>query len=171
MTHISSRLITWLLFLGCTATILAALAFEYLGGLKPCDLCLLERLPYYAGVPLTLAAVFTAREANFGHLPVIILALCAIVFLIGTGLGFYHVGVEQHWWAGPAACAGAFTLPANAMDLQAALSGAQVVRCDVPAWTFLGISMAAFNMLISAALTLLAAVPVWRFLRDAHGEE
>ncbi|MDE1174849.1 MAG: disulfide bond formation protein B [Parvibaculaceae bacterium] len=171
MTHISSRLITWLLFLGCTATILAALAFQYLGGLKPCELCLLERLPYYAGVPLTLAAVFTAREANFGHLPIIILALCALVFLTGTGLGLYHVGVEQRWWVGPAACTGTFIMPTNAADLQSALSGARVVRCDVPAWTFLGISMAAWNMLISAVLTLLAAVPVRRFLRDARGEE
>lgn len=171
MNLISSRTITSLIFLGCTATILAALGFQYLGGLKPCELCLLERLPYYAGVPLSLAAVVTAREANFGYLPIIILSLCVLVFATGAGLGLYHVGVEQHWWPGPGACTGTFIFPSDASDLSAALSKATVVRCDVPAWTFLGISMAGYNMIISAVLARLSAVPVLRFLRDARGEE
>ena len=43
------------------ATILGALAFEHFGGYQPCALCLMQRTPYYLGVPLAAAWGTCAR--------------------------------------------------------------------------------------------------------------
>jgi disulfide bond formation protein DsbB len=75
--------------------------------------------------------------------------LLAAVFLVSSGFAFYHVGVEQRWFAGPTAC----TAPATAADtveqLKAQLLHQQPVRCDEPAWTLWGISLAGWNLLAS----------------------
>ena len=38
-----------------------------------------------------------------------VIMLCALLFAASTALAFYHVGVEQHWFAGPTACTGSIT--------------------------------------------------------------
>ncbi len=80
-------------------------------------------------------------------------ALIGLALLTTAGLGGFHVGVEQKWWAGLAACEGGFdgTLP----DLKKLLQGnapPPPPRCDEIAWSLLGISMAGWNMLMSLAL-------------------
>ena len=83
--------------------------------------------------------------------------LLAIAFLVGTGLGFYHVGVEQHWFAGPSACTGAPITGGNIADLKAQLLARPPVRCDEVAWSLVGVSLAGWNLLASLGLAAAAA--------------
>ncbi|HTQ33195.1 MAG TPA: disulfide bond formation protein B, partial [Stellaceae bacterium] len=78
----------------------AALLSQYWGGLTPCELCLTERWPWWAAIALAAIAWLAGPRLA----PAIPAMLLAIVFILGAGLGFYHVGVEQHWFAGPSAC-------------------------------------------------------------------
>ena len=80
-----------------------ALLSQYWGGLAPCELCLKERWPWIAAIAISLVATTTSRRPTS---PRIALMLAA-VFVIGSALAFYHVGVEQHWFAGPSACTAA----------------------------------------------------------------
>jgi disulfide bond formation protein DsbB len=126
----------------------AALASQYWGGLAPCELCLKERWPWVAAIAVAVVALTTgSRRAS----PRIALLLTAI-FAIGSALAFYHVGVERHWFAGPAAC----TAPAAAADtieaLKAQLLHQLPVRCDEPAWSLWGISLAGWNLVASLAM-------------------
>jgi disulfide bond formation protein DsbB len=75
--------------------------------------------------------------------------LLAAVFVAGSGLAFYHVGVEQHWFVGPTACSGAATDADTLEALKAQILHQQPVRCDEPAWSLAGISLAGWNLLAS----------------------
>ena len=59
-------------FLIAGMTILGALGFEHIGGYQPCALCLQERVPYYAGLPLALVAAIVARYPSARTLTVLL---------------------------------------------------------------------------------------------------
>lgn len=135
------------------AAILAALGFEHLGGYAPCPLCLMQRYGYYAGIPLLFLAM--ALVAEMPRLAAFIFLAVALAFLANAGLGVYHAGVEWKFWPGPDTCGTAQQLPNSPADLLSGLAQARVVRCDAPAWTFAGLSMAGWNAIASLAVSLL----------------
>ena len=75
------------------------------------------------------------------------LEVSGVMATVGAGIAAYHVGVEQHWWQGPTACAGG-TIPSSFAEMQRMMS-TPIVPCDKPAWTLLGISMAGYNAVFS----------------------
>lgn len=140
--------------------------FEYGRHLPPCPLCLYQRWPYFAAIPLAGAALFVRREG----LPIawrqLAMALVALGFTAGAALATYHVGIEQHWWAGPTSCSGAAAGAASVDALREQLLATPPVRCDKVPWSLLGVSLADFNVLASL---LLAGLSAWAALlrRDA----
>jgi disulfide bond formation protein DsbB len=138
---------------GSAALLLGALAFQYIGGLWPCPLCLWQRWPHLAAVLIGAAALARPGRA----LPV----LGALAAVATAGIGGFHAGVELGWWQGLDSCAGAGIggLSGSAL-LDPTANVPPPVRCDAVAWSFLGLSMAAWNMILSlglAALWLAAA--------------
>ena len=93
-----------LLSLGMAATVGGALAFEHVGGYIPCALCLLQRDPYYYGIPVAVAALVSALFGGPAWLTRLLLAIAGIMMLVGAGMGVYHAGVEWSFWEGPATC-------------------------------------------------------------------
>jgi disulfide bond formation protein DsbB len=151
----NSRIALTLVLAGAACVLGGALLFQYAGGLAPCELCLYERWPYYASLPLALAlaAPHTTRaDAQVGA------ALLLALFLGSSVLAFYHVGVEQHWFQGPTACTGAGGGAATIEELRRLLMNQQPVRCDAPQWSLFGVSLAGYNFLASLALAVLAGV-------------
>lgn len=149
------------------AVAIAAMAIVWTiqrAGYVPCELCLMERNPYFAGVPLALATGWAAW-AGRRHLASTGFAVLGLAFLASAALAAYHAGVEWALWAGPAGCSGAMTAPTSATDFMAALKTVKVVRCDAPALVILGLSLAAWNGLLSvllAALSGYGAGMAWR---------
>ena len=134
-----------LLFLASAATLLGALAFQFIGGLDPCVLCIYQRWPYFVVAGLCVLAWVIkplTRPALFA---------CGVAFVVSAGLGAYHVGVEQGWVAGTAAC-GAGGGATTVDELRAQIMNAPATRCDEVAWSLFGISLAGYNLLISLAL-------------------
>lgn len=132
-----------------------ALAIEHIGSIEPCPLCLDQRIAYYAAVPLGLLAFALARGRPQSARA--ILGVLAIGFAVNAGVGVYHSGVEWGWWAGPESCAGMGTIASNPQDLLQSLSEPGIVRCDEAPLRVLGLSLAGYSALLSAALALLAA--------------
>jgi len=132
-------------------TLSAAYISQYGFGLKPCILCLYQRVPYAVNIALGLAAVLVSFRYPRLTKPLIYLA--ALVFLAGAAIAGFHVGVEQEWWKGLPSCGGDI-VPKHASieELRYAMEHQEIVRCDKPAFVFLGISMAGYNFLISLAL-------------------
>jgi disulfide bond formation protein DsbB len=148
------------------ATILGALGFEHIGGYLPCHLCLLERVPYYVGMPVAaLAAIAVLAKAP--RLAVVgLFALFAALMLYNAGLGAYHSGVEWGFWEGPASCAPSIKIE-SAADMLNQLEGAHAPSCTEAALRIFGISLAGYNVLISALLAALAIVGARRAWRSA----
>jgi disulfide bond formation protein DsbB len=163
-------MIPWIILAASIATLGGAYIFQYGFGYAPCHLCLQERIPYTFAIGAAIAAGILSRNTNLGIAPVVFLALCALAFAIGTVLSGYHAGVEYKWWPGPTTCTGGGLVSSSLEALQTELqTGQRLPRCDAAAWTFFGISLAGFNMLISLGLACLSALPVVRFIRESHG--
>ena len=126
----------------------AALLSQYWGGLTPCELCLLERWPWWVAIAIAAGSWLTGDRLP----PQIPALLLVIVFLVGAGLGFYHVGVEQHWFAGPTACTAGGAAATSVDALRAQLLGKQAVMCDEVQWSLFGVSLAGLNMIASAIM-------------------
>lgn len=135
----------------------AAFAFEHVAGLAPCVLCWWQRYAWMA--VLGLAAPAAALGGRAGAT---LFALAAAAALAGAGIALYHVGVEQHWWSGTAQCGVAPGAAASVEDRLRQLLAAPVVRCDEIAWSFAGLSMAAWNGAIAAAAGVLALASLRR---------
>lgn len=127
-----------------------AYAFQYLGGLHPCEMCWWQRYPHMAAMALALIAYgvrgkpcVSALFAGFAGLAIGISGL----------IGLFHAGVEYGWWEGLTSCS---TTPASggAGDILEQIMAAPITRCDVAPWSLLGISMAGYNGLLSGASAL-----------------
>lgn len=139
--------------LAAAVTILGALAFEYVGGYKPCPLCLEERWAYYAAMPLLFAAL-TFHSMDWRRIAQAIFVLVALAFLANAVVGVYHAGAEWKFWPGPETCTGTPTVGSDAGSLLSRLQTVHVIRCDEAALRILGISLAGWNAVISFALMI-----------------
>ena len=140
-----------------------ALVSQYWGGLIPCELCLFERWPWWAAIVIALLGLLIGRRAA---LPWAALLL-AIVYAVGSVFAFYHVGVEQHWFAGPSACTAA---PSGAMTLEqmkAQLLATPAVMCDQVQWSLFGVSLAGWNLVASLIMTAICGAVFMRTRRAA----
>ena len=139
--------------LGSVALLLGALAFQYLGGLAPCHLCILQRWPH--GIAIALGLLLLAWPHRF------LATLAGLVVLAGAGIAIYHVGVEQGWWAGPTSCTAPAPGGMSSSDLLDQILDTPVVLCDQVAWSLWGISMAGWNAILSVGIA-------WLWLRAAR---
>jgi disulfide bond formation protein DsbB len=135
-----------------------ALVSQYWGGLMPCELCLKERWPWTAAIVISFVATMTGSRPP---LPRVTLLL-VLVFALGSALAFYHVGVEKHWFEGPSACTAPSRTPTTLQALKAQLLHQQPVRCDEPAWSLWGISLAGWNLTASLAMTGICFAMFWQ---------
>ncbi len=147
------------------ATIAGAWYFQLVLGLQPCPMCLEQRYAYYLAIPL---AALTALAAGL-HAPrgLLIggLVLLALATFANAVFGAYHAGVEWKFWPGPADCTGPVGNLGNAGTLLDRLDTVKVVMCDQVQWSFLGLSLAGYNALISL---LMAAIGLWGIVRSVR---
>jgi disulfide bond formation protein DsbB len=146
--HSSTRALALLALAASAAVLGAALASQYWGGLLPCELCLAERWPWAAAIAISVLGALAGPRLS----PAFLTLPLGLAFAAGAALAAYHVGVEEHWFAGPAACTAGAGAPKTLAALRAELLSRQGPRCDVPAWSLFGISLAGWNFLASLAM-------------------
>ncbi len=141
-----------LLAAGGILVINAALFLQFGLGVQPCVLCVYQRIPYLVVATLgTTALVFGRRR----RVRVALLALSALALLIGCAIAVFHLGIENHWWAGTAGC-GVPPPAATVEELRARLLTGPVVRCDEVSWSLFGISLAGYNIPLTLAMATFA---------------
>jgi disulfide bond formation protein DsbB len=151
----AARLIALLL---PSALLAGALGSQYLGGLHPCEMCYWQRWPHGAAIVLA-ALAFTAGAASQRSRTLTLLAAVAIA--VSGAIGVYHAGVELGIFEGITTCT---ALPAggSTADLLRQITQAPIIRCDQVQFSFLGISMAGWNAILSLGS---AAVILWLLAR------
>jgi len=130
-----------------------ALISQYGFGLYPCEMCMWQRWPHVVAFGLAFMGSFVPPHRLW-------VALAAVAILVSGAIGAFHAGVEQHWWEGITGCAMTADLSqGSALD---AILDAPFVRCDEVPWSFLGISLAGWNFIIS---TLSGVAILWLLTR------
>jgi len=132
------------------ALLAAALGSQYLGGLHPCEMCHWQRWGHYAALAFALLSFALRQSADRGRSFV---WLAALGILTSGAIGFYHAGVELGVFPGWSQCSVAAGSGAPEDMLKDILS-APLVRCDEVQWSFLGVSMAGWNAIISIGSAL-----------------
>lgn len=162
-TTMKNTLVGWLtnpvyvcgaIFSLSAGSLVFALSMEHLAGLQPCELCLWQRVPFVITGLLGLAGLIAAINPDRLKITAFTVFLCALAFLAGGVIAFYHAGVEQHWWRSfLEGCR--VDLPSDPSKMLEFIKSAKAVPCDNVPWSFLGLSMAAWNALISPVLAVL----------------
>lgn len=133
-----------------TALLGGAFGFEYIGGLHPCEMCIWQRWPHGIAIALALLAFMLPHRARR-----FVLVLACLAIATSGAIGVFHAGVEQNWWEGLTRCASSKIADGPLLD---ALWAQPMVRCDDIPWSLFGLSMAAYNGLISLAGALLGGL-------------
>ncbi|MGK7652737.1 MULTISPECIES: disulfide bond formation protein B [unclassified Roseovarius] len=136
---------------GSLALLLGAWAFQHLGGLAPCKMCIWQRWPH--GVAIVVGALVLLMPLGIGTLR-LLLGAGLLAALTTAAIGGYHTGVERGWWDGPSSCSAGSTAGMSTDELMDQIMSAPLVRCDEVAWQMLGLSMASWNMLASLLLAV-----------------
>ncbi|MBI1252563.1 MAG: disulfide bond formation protein B [Alphaproteobacteria bacterium] len=142
----------WPLFalLASAAMLAAAHAFERLGGLLPCELCLRQREVYWGAMAIAVAGLVALRFWPRRGVKRALAVFLGLSFLTGALVAGYHVGVENGVFIHQ--CDAAFH-PGDIRPLDA--TGDFIApACDTVQWSMLGVSMAGFNAAISAVLAV-----------------
>ena len=120
---------------------------QYVLGHKPCNLCIIERIPYIAAIIL-ISLVFI-----FNKYQKIISSLILIFFIFGAVVSFYHFGIEQGFFSESLVCDLGNIRPLNKEDLLNQLKKTEIVSCKDVTFRFLGLSLATINTVISLILS------------------
>ncbi len=139
----------------CAMSLTVAWVAETFLGIKPCVLCLYLR--YAMSAILCLSLIIYVYDIRW------LKVLNFLCIASALALSFYHIGVEKHWWKGPAFCTeqsdGLSMFKDLSHDeklerLRNQLLSKRVVRCDEINWSILGISVTIWNTLFLAVLLL-----------------
>jgi disulfide bond formation protein DsbB len=122
-----------------------ALGSQYLGGLHPCEMCYWQRWPHAAAIVLA-ALAFTAPAPSSRARSLTLLAALAIA--VSGAIGVYHAGVEAKIFEGFTQCT-VLSRSSSTAELLKQITHAPLVRCDEVQFRFLGLSLAAWNAILS----------------------
>ena len=120
---------------------------QYVLGHKPCNLCIIERIPYIAAIIL-ISLIFILNRYQK-----IISSLILIFFIFGAVVSFYHFGIEQGFFSESLICDLGNSRPLNKEDLLNQLKKTEIVSCKDVTFRFLGLSLATINTVISLILS------------------
>ena len=140
-----AKLLALLVPLGLLA---GAYGSEYWGGLHPCEMCWWQRYAHFAALPF--AALAMVVGAGRGRA---LLWLAAAAIAASGAIGVYHAGVELGYFEGFTQCTAQAS--GSVEDLLKSVFEAPLVRCDDIQWSFLGVSMAGWNAILSLSAALL----------------
>ena len=128
-------------------TLSIAYFIQYVLGHKPCNLCIIERIPYIAAIILISLIFILNRYLK------IISSLILIFFIFGAVISFYHFGIEQGFFSESLVCDLGNGQPLNKEDLLNQLKKTEIVSCKDVTFRFLGLSLATINTVISLILS------------------
>jgi disulfide bond formation protein DsbB len=161
--RLTTRAFAGFVLAASTVILGAALLSQHWGGLAPCELCLLQRWPWGVAITISLVTVLVGGRAA---LPWVALLL-GFVFAASVVFAFYHLGVEQKWFAGPSACTANATGAMTLEQMKQQILGTAPVMCDRVQWSLFGVSLAGWNLLASLIMTAICLVAFLRGRRTA----
>ena len=144
MTNLN-KILFILLFL-IILSVFFAFVIEHALGHEPCNLCLYQRVPYFISIILILNILFIKKYIRYS------LLLIAITSLIGSGIAFYHFGIEQGFFEESFVCDA--TTVGESLTKEQILNElkTKVISCKTVTFRLFGLSLASINTFFSFLL-------------------
>lgn len=148
MVKNSKNLLIKLIFLISVIALVSAFFIEYVLGHQPCNLCILERIPYL------LAIIIILLNFKFSHYEKFFILLLSIIFLAGAIISLYHLGIEQGFIQESLVCD--LKSGSNLLSKEEILKQLQEknVSCKDVTFKIFGLSLTSYNILISLLITV-----------------
>ena len=150
MVKNNKNLLIKFIFLVSIIALVSAFFIEYILGHQPCNLCILERIPYL------LAIILVLLNYKFIQFKKFFVLLLAIIFLAGTILSLYHLGIEQGFIEESLVCD--LKSGSNLLSKEEILKKLQekIINCKDVTFKIFGLSLTSYNILISLIITISA---------------
>ena len=147
MVKNSKNLLIKLILLISIIALISAFFIEYILGHQPCNLCILERIPYF------LAIIVILLNYKFIEFEKFFILFLTIIFLFGTVLSLYHLGIEQGLIQESLVCD--LKSGSNLLSKEEILKQLQEksVSCKDVTFKMFGLSLTSYNILISLLIT------------------
>jgi disulfide bond formation protein DsbB len=129
--------------------LISAYFIQYILGHQPCNLCLIERVPYISAVIIILLCF------NLKKFEKISLIFLSLIFFLATMLSFYHFGIEQGFIKESLVCdLDVREKTLNPEELLKKLKE-KTVSCKDVTFKIFGLSLATINIIISLILSII----------------
>ena len=150
MVKNNKNLLIKLILLISIIALISAFFIEYILGHQPCNLCVLERIPYF------LAIILILLNYKFIEFEKFFILFLTIIFLFGTVLSLYHLGIEQGLIQESLVCD--LKSGSNLLSKEEILKQLQEksVSCKDVTFKMFGLSLTSYNILISILITFSA---------------
>ena len=148
MVKNSKNLLIKFIFFVSIIALVSAFFVEYVLGYQPCNLCVLERIPYL------LAIIIFFLNYKFILFEKFFILLLTIIFLTGTALSLYHLGIEQGFIEESLVCD--LKSGSNLLSKEEILKQLQEksISCKDVTFKIFGLSLTSYNILISLLITI-----------------
>ena len=138
-----------LIFLISLSSIISAYFIEHILGHQPCNLCLIERIPYGLSIILIILNYFFEKYEKF------IILLLIIIFAFSLIISIYHFGIEQGFFEESAVCGIKNSAEIISKDELLKQLQEKNISCKDVTFRIFGLSLTSINILISFLLTIL----------------
>ena len=138
-----------LIFLLCLISIISAFFIEYILGHQPCNLCLIERIPYALGLILIILNYTLIKKERF------IVLLLILIFAFSLIISLYHFGIEQGFFKESTICGLKNVTDIISKEELLKQLGKKTISCKDVTFKIFGLSLTTINITISLIITVI----------------
>ena len=148
MLNLKSEHYLKIILLFSFVALISAYFIEYVLGHQPCNLCLIERIPYGISVILIITILVFKKNQEF------LVLLLVLTFIFSLAISFYHYGIEQGFFQESSICGvKGFNESITKEDLLRQLNE-KIVSCKDVTFRIFGLSLTSFNIVISIIIII-----------------
>ncbi|MDC0628124.1 disulfide bond formation protein B [Pelagibacteraceae bacterium] len=147
MSSIKNKFTLNIILIFSIFALITAYFIQYILKHEPCNLCLIERIPYFATIIL-ISLIFILNKYEK-----LIALIVGLFFIFAAIISFYHFGIEQGFFSESLVCnLGSNDETTSTQDLLKQLEK-RIVSCKDVTFKVLGFSLATFNTIISIIIS------------------
>ena len=148
MFNLKAEFYLKIIFLFSFIALISAFFIEYILGHQPCNLCLIERIPYILSIMIIIAIYLIKKNQKF------LVILLILTFIFSFAISFYHFGIEQGFFQESSVCGvKSLTETITKEDLLKQLNE-KTISCKDVTFRIFGLSLTSINIVISLLFIL-----------------
>ena len=160
MFNLKAEIYLKIIFLFSFIALISAFFIEYILGHQPCNLCLIERIPYMLSIMIIMAIFLIKKNQRF------LVILLILTFIFSFAISFYHYGIEESFFQESSFCGvKSLTESINKEDLLKQLSE-KTISCKDVTFKIFGLSLTSINIVISLLFIITLTKIFFKYEKD-----